>query len=93
MALPAVCADKPQFAVLDECTSAVSIDVEEELYLTAIRQGITCVTISQRLSLPECHAPRPRDRRPCTLVRGLEDSSAHGRTSAGHTTIHPDVKW
>lgn len=46
---------KPKFAILDECTSAVSIDVEESLYRAAVDQGITCVTISQRLSLPEFH--------------------------------------
>lgn len=46
----------PIFAVLDECTSAVSIDVEEALYRSAVEQGITCVTVSQRLSLPEFHA-------------------------------------
>ena len=45
----------PIFAVLDECTSAVSIDVEEALYRSAVEQGITCVTVSQRLSLPEFH--------------------------------------
>ena len=39
-----------------QCTSAVSIDVEESLYLSAVKQGITCLTISQRLSLPEFHA-------------------------------------
>jgi ATP-binding cassette subfamily D (ALD) long-chain fatty acid import protein len=47
---------RPQFGVLDECTSAVSIDAEEELYKAAIGMGITPVTISQRLSLPEFHA-------------------------------------
>lgn len=39
----------PTFGVLDECTSAVSVDVEESLYRSAIAQGITCITISQRL--------------------------------------------
>ena len=46
----------PTFGVLDECTSAVSVDVEETLYKSAIAQGITCITVSQRLSLPEFHA-------------------------------------
>jgi ABC-type uncharacterized transport system fused permease/ATPase subunit len=39
-----------------QCTSAVSIDVEEALYRSAVEQGITCVTCSQRFSLPEFHA-------------------------------------
>ena len=46
---------KPIFAVLDECTSAVSIDVEEALYKAAVEQDITCITISQWLTLPEFH--------------------------------------
>ena len=46
---------KPKFAVLDECTSAVSIDVEERLYQTAFQKGITCITISQKMTLPEFH--------------------------------------
>lgn len=46
----------PQFAVLDECTSAVSIDVEEALYKAAHERKITSITISQRLALEEFHA-------------------------------------
>ena len=37
-----------------ECTSAVSIDVEEQLYETAFEKGITCITISQKMTLPKC---------------------------------------
>jgi ABC-type uncharacterized transport system fused permease/ATPase subunit len=47
---------KPNFAVLDECTSAVSVDVEERLYREADRLGICCITLSQRLALTEFHA-------------------------------------
>jgi ATP-binding cassette subfamily D (ALD) long-chain fatty acid import protein len=46
---------QPRFAVLDECTSAVSDDAEEELYRAAMTSGTTCVTVSQRLTLPEFH--------------------------------------
>jgi len=45
----------PQFALLDECTSAVSADVEEALYATAHTLGITCITCSQRLALTKFH--------------------------------------
>ena len=45
----------PRFGVLDECTSAVSVDVEQQLYRAAAEQGITCVTISQRLALAQFH--------------------------------------
>eukprot|EP00761_Pharyngomonas_kirbyi_P012810 gb/GECH01012837.1/.p1 GENE.gb/GECH01012837.1/~~gb/GECH01012837.1/.p1 ORF type:complete len:704 (+),score=162.31 gb/GECH01012837.1/:1-2112(+) len=46
---------KPHFAVLDECTSAISVDVEKSLYKNANRLGITCVTISQRPALMPFH--------------------------------------
>lgn len=29
--------------------------MEEQLYQAAVEQGITCITVSQRLSLPEFH--------------------------------------
>ena len=41
--------------MLDECTSAVSQDVEEKLYQNANKNDITCITISQRLALEEFH--------------------------------------
>jgi len=45
----------PQYGVLDECTSAVSVDVEDRLYREAARLNITCITLSQRLALAEFH--------------------------------------
>ena len=42
-------------AFVDECTSAVSVDVERRLYQAAIEMGITSITISQRLALTEFH--------------------------------------
>jgi ABC-type uncharacterized transport system fused permease/ATPase subunit len=46
---------QPQFGLLDECTSAVSVDVEERLYKAAHEAGTSCLTLSQRLSLPDFH--------------------------------------
>jgi ATP-binding cassette, subfamily D (ALD), member 3 len=46
---------KPLFAILDECTSAVSVDVEAILYNTAKRRGITLFTVSHRSTLFKFH--------------------------------------
>lgn len=46
---------KPQFAILDECTSAVSVDVEGNMYTRAREQGITLFTVSHRKSLWKYH--------------------------------------
>ncbi|CAO3611718.1 unnamed protein product [Mucor fragilis] len=46
---------KPQFAILDECTSAVSVDVEAIMYEHARKVGITLFTVSHRTSLIRHH--------------------------------------
>lgn len=51
---------QPQFALLDECTSAVSVDQEEELYAAAQRANVTCVTVSQTMTLPAFHTQELR---------------------------------
>ncbi|XP_050382977.1 ABC transporter D family member 1 [Argentina anserina] len=47
---------KPKFAILDECTNATSVDVEEQLYRLAKDMGITVVTSSQRPALIPFHS-------------------------------------
>ncbi|CAD6190194.1 unnamed protein product [Caenorhabditis auriculariae] len=42
---------RPQFAILDECTSAVSVDVEGAMYRTCREMNITLFTVSHRKSL------------------------------------------
>ncbi|VDL78381.1 unnamed protein product [Nippostrongylus brasiliensis] len=42
---------RPQFAILDECTSAVSVDVEGAMYKICREMGITLFTVSHRKSL------------------------------------------
>eukprot|EP00249_Psilotum_nudum_P023443 c28874_g1_i1 orf=721-4785(+) len=46
----------PKYGILDECTNATSVDVEEHLYRLAKSLGITLVTISQRPALIPYHA-------------------------------------
>ncbi|KAM7517453.1 hypothetical protein LguiB_016415 [Lonicera macranthoides] len=46
----------PQFGILDECTNATSVDVEEHLYKLASDMGITVVTSSQRPALIPFHS-------------------------------------
>jgi len=46
---------KPQFAILDECTSAVSVDVEGFMYTRCKELGITLFTVSHRKSLWQYH--------------------------------------
>jgi ABC-type uncharacterized transport system fused permease/ATPase subunit len=45
----------PTFGVLDECTSAVSVEAEQKLYAAAFARGISCITVSQRLGLEGFH--------------------------------------
>ncbi|GAB1605909.1 ATP-binding cassette sub-family D member 3-like [Argonauta hians] len=55
MAMSRLFYHKPQFAILDECTSAVSVDVEGFIYKHCRELGITLFTVSHRKSLWEHH--------------------------------------
>lgn len=46
---------RPKFAILDECTSAVSHEVEGKIYETCAQIGITLFTVSHRAQLRKYH--------------------------------------
>lgn len=51
---------KPKFGILDECTNATSVDVEEHLYGLAKEMEITFITSSQRPALIPFHSTELR---------------------------------
>lgn len=55
MAMGRLIYHKPTYAILDECTSAVSVDVEGHLYTYMKEQGITLITVSHRDTLWKFH--------------------------------------
>lgn len=46
----------PKYAILDECTSSVTLDIERVMYEEAKRLGITLMTVSHRRSLWKYHS-------------------------------------
>ena len=46
---------KPRYAILDECTSSVTLEVEKNMYETAKSLGVTLMTVSHRWSLWRYH--------------------------------------
>ena len=46
---------RPAFAFLDEVTSAVDTDMEQQLYNAAVEKGITLVSVGHRASLRAFH--------------------------------------
>src|SRR5204863_9830419 len=45
----------PKYAILDECTSSVTLEIERVMYETAKSLGITLMTVSHRRSLWKYH--------------------------------------
>jgi ATP-binding cassette subfamily D (ALD) long-chain fatty acid import protein len=47
---------KPKYAILDECTSSVTLETEKAMYDTAKSLGVTLMTVSHRRSLWKYHS-------------------------------------
>jgi len=47
---------KPKYAILDECTSSVTLEMERKMYETAKGLGTTLMTVSHRRSLWKYHS-------------------------------------
>ncbi|EXJ81865.1 ATP-binding cassette, subfamily D (ALD), member 2 [Capronia coronata CBS 617.96] len=47
---------KPKYAILDECTSSVTLEMERKMYETAKSLGTTLMTVSHRRSLWKYHS-------------------------------------
>ena len=71
----------------DQCTDAVSVDVEESLYEMARARGITIVTISQRPALMGHHEQELQ------LIDGAGAwvLKARGRRAAAHSRSPPRI--
>ena len=55
IAFARLCYHKPRYAILDECTSSVSLEIETCMYEYAQKLGITLLTVSHRPSLWKYH--------------------------------------
>ncbi|EYB33050.1 hypothetical protein FG05_06012 [Fusarium graminearum] len=47
---------RPKYAILDECTSSVTLEIEKAMYDTAKSLGVTLMTVSHRRSLWKYHS-------------------------------------
>ena len=76
---------RPALAILDECTNATSVDIEDLLYCTAQRFGITVITVSQRPALVRHHQTELhlKDGRGDWLLRELHASGGGGGSEEG----------
>ncbi|THV05046.1 hypothetical protein K435DRAFT_850251 [Dendrothele bispora CBS 962.96] len=84
MAMARVFYRRPKFVILDECTSAVSSDVEGRMYEHAKKLGITLITISLRPSLAKYHTQLLTIHGDGTGKWTLEDVNPFNIPDSGH---------
>ncbi|KAL5119010.1 ATP-binding cassette long-chain fatty acid transporter pxa2 [Pleosporales sp. CAS-2024a] len=75
---------RPRYAILDECTSSVTLEVERIMYEEAKRLGITLMTVSHRRSLWKYH----------TRILQFDGQGGHyfGRLDAERRAVLEDEK-
>jgi len=73
--------NRPQFALLDDCTSALPAELEHRLHVGAMEMGITPITVVQKAAVED-----PLLARHCRLLELTGSSACSSSASSGDTS-------